>query len=178
MPATNLTELFDFEGQFEQAMQAILVANGITAYISEQTVKLPLLNTGIGFDVSPALDVLTDIPKPTNWPADTAPPQEYFRYTGTLEFRVEVPRDENGASVTGVNTMMSQVRATIRAAMMRCCAPFTATNLPYYEIGDIKPNGTTSGRASNGVRNVDFCSLRFVVTFEIRPTAWPAWVEE
>lgn len=177
MPATNLRELFDFEGQFERAMQAVLAANGVTAYMESQTVKLPLLNTGIGFDVSPALDVLTDIPAPTNWPANTPPPQEYFRYTGALEFRVEVPRDAAGNTLPGVSSMMSQIRSTIRAAMMRCCSPFTAANLPWYEIGDIKPNGTTSGRATNGVRNIDFCSVRFVVTFEIRPTAWPAWIE-
>lgn len=177
MPALNLRELFDFEGQFETAMQDVLATNGIAAYISEQAVKLPLISTGIGFDVSPALDVLTDIPKPTNWPADMPPPQEYFRYTGAIEFRVEVPRDDAGNSLPGTASMMSQIRSTLRAAMMRSCAPFTAANLPWYEIGDIKPNGTTSGRASNGVRNIDFCSVRFFVTFEIRPTAWPAWIE-
>lgn len=177
MPAQTLEQLFDFEGQFEEAIQTILVASGIAAYISEQAVRLPLLNTGIGFDPGPALDVLTDIPKPTNWPAGDPPPQEYFRYPGSLEFRVEVARDANGATVAGVDTMLRQVRARIRATMMRTCVPFTAVNLPFYEIGDIRPNGTTSGRATNGVRNVDFTSVRFAITFAIRPTAWPAWIE-
>lgn len=176
MPASNLRELLDFEGQFETAMQAVLATNGITAYLSQQAVKLPLLNTGIGFDVSPALDVLTDIPAPSNWPADTAPPQDYFRYTGAIEFRVEVPRDAAGNSLPGTATMMSQIRSTLRAVMMRSCYPFTAVNLPWYEIGDIRPNGTNSGRATNGARNVDFCSVRFTVTFAIKPDAWPAWV--
>lgn len=175
MPATNLTELLDFEAQFESAAQAILVSAGIDAYISEQAEKLPLLNTGIGFDAGPALDQLTFLPKPTNWPADREPPQEYFRYTGNLEFRVEVPRDAHAANVVGVVTMLGQVRGKIRSAMLLCVAPFNATNLPYYRVSDIRPNGSTTGW--EGVRNIDFCSLRFALTWQINPTAWPVWIE-
>lgn len=175
MAAPNLTALFDFEGQFEDAAQAILVATGIAAYISQQAAKMPLLNTGIGFDVNPAIDELTQIPAPNNWPVGQAAPQEYFRYTGNMEFRVEVPRDNDNASVTGVDTLMQQIRGQIRAAMMRCCMPFTATNLPYYRVSDIRPNGTTTGYEAQ--RNIDFCSVRFVITWAIQPTAWPAWVE-
>lgn len=175
MPATNLPELFDFEGQFETATQAILVATGIAAYISQQAEKMPELNTGIALDVNPAIDELTQIPSPSNWPAGQAAPQEYFRYTASLELRIEVARDQNGASVAGLDTMLSQVRGQIRAAMMRCVMPFTDANLPYYRVSDIKPNGTTTG--FEAVRNTDFCSLRFVITFAIQPTAWPAWVE-
>lgn len=175
MPAANLTELFDFEGQFESATQAILVATGIAAYISQQAEKMPLLSTGIGLDVNPAIDELEQIPAPSNWTAGQAAPQEYFRYTGNLELRVEVPRDQNGASVAGVDTLMSQIRGQVRAAMMRSCMPFTQVNLPLYRVSDIKPNGTSTGYEA--ARNVDFCSLRFVITWAIQPTAWPAWVE-
>lgn len=175
MAAPNLTTLFDFEGQFEQAAQAILTASGIAAYISQEALKLPGLYTGVGFDVNPALDVLEQIPKPNNWPVGQAAPQEYFRYTGNLDFIAEVRRDNQGASVTGVDTMMSQLRGQLRAAFMRCVMPFTNTNLPYYRVTDIRPNGTTTG--FNQIENVDFCSVRFVVTFQIQPEAWPAWVE-
>ncbi len=175
MPATNLPELFDFEGQFETATQAILVASGIATYISQQAVKLPLISTALGLDVNPAIDELTQIPAPTNWPAGQPPPQEYFRYTGNLEIRVEVPRDQNGASMPGVDTLLSQIRGQVRAAMMRSCAPYTDANLPLYRVSDIKPNGTSTGYES--VRNIDFCSLRFVLTWAIQPGAWPAWVE-
>lgn len=175
MPATNLTELFDFEGQFERAAQAALAAAGVTAYISEAQAQLPLLNVGLSFDVSPALDQLTQLTPPTNWPVGTPPPTEFFRYTATLEFRAEVPRDANGATVPGVDTMLAQFRGKIRSAFMRCVAPFNSTNLPFYEIGEIRPNGAVTGW--EGVRNIDFCSLRFAVTFAIRPDAWPAWIE-
>lgn len=175
MAAPNLETLFDFEGQFEQAAQAVLDANGVTAFISQQAEKLPQINTGIGLDINPALDELEQIPAPNNWPVGQPPPQEYFRYTGNLEFRVEVPRDDNASAVSGVDTMMSELRGKVRAAMMRCCMPFNDSNLPYYRVSDIRPNGTTTGWEQ--VRNVDFCSLRFVITFAIQPSAWPAWVE-
>lgn len=175
MPAPNLTTLFDFEGQFETAAQAILIASGIAAYISQEAEKLPLLETGIAFDVGPAIDEPTFIPKPNNWPANTAGPQEYFRYNGALTLEVNVARDQNGATVTGVATMLSQVRAMIRAAFMRTVAPFTNSNLPYYRVTDIRPAGCTT--AWRRETNVDFISLRFAITWEIQPTAWLAWIE-
>jgi hypothetical protein len=175
MPAANLTELLDFEGQFLNAAQAILVASGIAAYIDQQAVKLPLLSTGIGMDVNPAIDELTQIPAPSNWPNGQAAPQEYFRYTGNLEFRVEVPRDASAATITGLDALLSQIRGQIRAAMMRCVMPFTQTNLPYYRVSDIRPNGTATGYEAQ--RNIDFCSVRFVITWAIQPEAWPAWIE-
>lgn len=178
MAAPDLQTLFDFEGQFEDAAQAILVASGIAGYISQQAAKIPIINTGLGFDVNPAIDELTQIPSPNNWPAGQAAPQEYFRYTGNLEFRVEVPRDQETitpASAGSVDTLMRSVRGKLRATMMRCVMPFTDANLPYYRVSDIRPNGTTTGYEA--VRNIDFCSVRFVVTFAIQPGAWPAWVE-
>lgn len=174
MPAPNIETLLDFEGQFEIATQAIMTANGITSYISEQTEQLPLLNTGIDCNIEPALDTLLQIPAPSNWPANREPPMEYSRYVATLELRVEVPRDANAATVPGVDTLMAQIRAKVRAAMLLTVRPFTDTNLPYYVVSDIRPNGTTTG--FEGVRNVDFVALRFRITFQIRPSAWPAWV--
>ncbi len=182
MSAPNLPALLDFEGQFEAAAQAILTANGITAYISQQESKELLISTGIGFDTGPALDekVLLDpaggYPAlPSNWTAGQPPPQEYFRYTGSLEYRIEVPRDQEGASLPGVANLMGELRGKIRAAMMLCCAPFNATNLPYLRVSDIRPNGTTTGWERE--RNIDYLSLRFTITFAIVPGAWPAWIE-
>ena len=175
MPAANITELLDFEGQFERAAQAVLAANGITAYISQAKAKMPLVSTGLTFDVSPALDQLTFIPKPTNWPAGLPGPQDYFRYPAQMEFRIEIPRDKNTATNVEVDTLLAQFRGTTRAAFMRVMNPFTPALLPFYEVGDIRPNGAVTGW--EGVRNIDFCALRFAFTFAIRPDAWPAWVE-
>lgn len=174
MPAANLETLLDFEGHFESAAQAIMVASGIAAYISENATQLPLTNTGIDANVEPALDTLLQIPAPSNWPANREPPMEYSRYQLGLEFRVEVQRDNNAATVPGVDTLLAQVRAKIRANMLLTVRPFNPTNLPYYVVSDIRPLGTTTGYES--VRNIDFVSLRFRITFQIRPDAWPAWV--
>lgn len=176
-PATNLEELFNFEGNFENIAQDVLDAAGVTAYLTSARTNIPLLSTGIAADLNPALDLLTEIPKPTNWPADTAAPQEYFRYTLRLNLRVEVPRDDNTPTSSGVWTMLEQVRSKIRAAFMRSCMPFNPTNCPLYRVSDIKPNGTTTGTEGQGRKNLDFTDLGFVVTFSIVPDAWPAWVE-
>ncbi len=172
--APNLPTLFDFEGQFEDAAQAILVASGIAAYISQEALKMPLLSTGIAFDVGPALDELNQLPKPSNWPADTAAPQDYFRYTGSIEFSVSVPRDDDDASLPGVQTLMRQIRGQIRAAMMRVVFPFNDTNLPYLRVTDIRPAGAST--STQQPRNVDVCSMRFEVSFLIQDGAWPDWV--
>ena len=183
MAAQDLTELFDFETAFETAAQTILTDAGIVAYISQQNVTKALISTGIGFDLGPAIDELASLDPAAgypalqpSWPANQAPPQEYFRYTAGLEFSVEVPRDQNQitpAPADGVDQLLAQIRAKIRTAMMRVMFPFNDTNLPLYRVTDIRPNGTTTG--FEAVRNIDFVSLRFSLTFQIKPSAWPAW---
>ncbi len=175
--AQDFTELFDFESAFETAAQTILENAGITAYISQQNVTKALIGTGISMDIGAALDELTQLAKPANWPSGQQPPQEYFRYTGSIVFTVEVPRDQNAISPVPtppeVSKVLAQVRAKIRTAMMRVLMPFDDTNLPLYRVTDIRPNGTSTG--FEAVRNIDYTSLRFDVSFLIQPTAWPAW---
>lgn len=175
MAAPDLPTLFDFEGQFETAAQSVLSSQAITSFISQEVTsgRLPLINTGIGLDVGPALDVLTQLPPPATWPADQAPPQEYFRFPGNLEFRIEVPRDMSAIMNPNVPTLFRQIRGKLRAAMMRSCAPFTAANLPWYVVTDIKPGGASTGWELQ--RNLDYCSLRWAVWWSIRPDAWPVW---
>jgi hypothetical protein len=176
MPAaTNLEELLDFEGQFERAAQAILVAVGISAYIDQQKLKLPLLNAGVMFDVGPATEALQQIPKPASWPAGLAAPQEFFQYDGQLEFRVECGRDVNSTITPDVDTALSAARAKIRANFMLSVNPFNSTVLPFYRVSTIRPMGTSSG--FEPVRNVDFTSLRFALRWVIDPACYPAWIE-
>ncbi len=174
--ATDFTELFDFETAFEKAAQSILTSAGVVSYISQQNVTRAIINTGIAVDIGPAIDELKQLTSPVGWPTDQAPPQEYFRYNLGLEFSVEVPRDQNAISpppADGVDKLLAQIRAKIRTAMMRVLMPFDDTNLPLYRVTDIRPNGTTTG--FEAVRNIDFVSLRFAITFGIQPTAWPDW---
>ena len=173
MPAApNLIVLFDFEGQFEAASVPVLAASGITGYISQQAVKLPLPYTGIAADAGPAKDQLTFLPSPPGWTGES-PPQDYYVYPLNLSLLCEVPRDANGAVDPNVPTFLAELRARIRAAFMRILMPFDDTNLPYYRVTDIRPNGAQVGYDAK--RNVDFVDVRFLITFEIKPDSWPAW---
>jgi hypothetical protein len=177
MAAPNWETLYDFEGQFEAAANGILAAVLINAYVSGQDEQMPLLKTAIPFDVGPALEnKVAPLAKPAGWPADQDFPREYFIYSATLEYRVEVPRDDRQPTVAGVSSMLSQIRGKLREVMMRCVRPFNESNLPYYKVIRIRPNGASTGVNSTG--NADVVFLRYDLSFEIRPSAWPAWVVE
>lgn len=185
MPAPNLTTLFDFEGQFEEAAQAVLHAVLVSAYVTGQDEQVPEINTAIAFDLGPAVaEKFVQLTKPASWPAGIDPrtgrpfanPQEYFMYSATLEFRVEVPRDDREPTTPGVRSMLSQIRGALRAEMMQCVRPFNNVNLPYYQVNRIRPEGTSTG-PGGGNKNTDVTILRFTIGFEILKGAWPAWVE-
>lgn len=169
MAAPSLATLFDFEGQFEDAAQAVLLSEGIVAFVSESKKQLPLINTGVDFQVGPAIDNPTFLPLASG---QTQPvEQEYFRYTGVLECQAEVARDTARSPTADVSTFLAQVRGMIRGAFMRSQWPFQDSNLPYYRVSDIQPAGSVTG--FNQARNTDMASLRFTITFAIQPTAWP-----
>lgn len=177
MPAPNLTTLFDFEGQFEKAADEILANVLIDAYQTGGDQQLPLVNTGVFFDLGPAVEgKFAQLSPPSTWPTGEAGPQEYFIYTASLEFRVEVPRDDRAPTTTGVDTMLSQIRGKLREEMMQCVHPFNDTNLPYYKVARIRPDGSSSGE-SGPPRNADRAFIRYAINFEIKKNAWPAWVE-
>lgn len=174
MAATDLPTLLDFEGQFEDAAQAMLAASSITAYISQQAVKKVLINTGLAFDTGAAVNELTQLALPPGWPVGQQPPQEYFRFTGNLTVQIEVPRDQNAPTpAPDVGTILRTMRGQLRALMLRVNMPFTDTNLPLLRVTDIRPGGATTGFES--ARNIDFCTLSFAISFLIKPDSWPAY---
>lgn len=168
--APNFATLFDFEGKFEAAAQTVLETAGINAFISRQTDKLPLISTGVVFSVGSAIDELTFLPLDVG---QTPPPsQEYFRYVGNLQLRLEVERDTQKPPVSaGVSSFFAEARGLIRRAFMRSQWPFQDSNLLYYRVSNIRPNGGTEGFDSQ--RNVDSLILQFEVTFAIMQDAWP-----
>lgn len=176
LPAASIEELLNFEGNFEEAGQTILAAAGVTAFISQQQVQLFKgrdIYTGIGLDLGPATDELQQIPRPSNWPANTPPPAEHFRYDATFAFRVSVKRDKNQSPDPNVDTLFAVVRSKIRNAMMLSCAPFNQTNLPFYAVSSLRPAGASWG--FEVARNIDFTDLRWAMRFAINRAAWPAW---
>jgi hypothetical protein len=178
MPAAapNLTALFDFEGQFEKAAQEILADVLIDVYKTGDDQQVPVTNATIAFDVGPATEgKFAQLTAPASYPVGAPPPQEYFIYSASLEYRVEVPRDDREPTIAGVESMLAQIRGKLREVMMQSVRPFNETNLPYYKVSRIRPDGASSGEGAN---NTDRAFLRFALLFEIRKTAWPAWVEE
>ncbi len=168
--ASNFAELFDFEGHFEAAAQSVLADVGLAAFISRQTDKLPLINTGVLFSVGPAIDELTFLPLGIS----QMPPrsQEYFRYVGDLQIRLEIERDTaKPPDLAGVSSFFAQARSLIRHAFMRSQWPFRDSNLLFYRVSNIRPNGVTEGL--DVVRNVDSLIMRFEITFAIMQDAWP-----
>lgn len=169
--AANFAELFDFEGHFESAAQSILEEAGITSFIERQTEKMPLINTGVAFSVGPAIDQLTFLPLDGDQ-SGPPPSQEYFRYTGSLELALQIPRDtQKPPNAAGVESFFAEARSMIRTAFRRSQWPFNDTNLEFYRVSNIRPNGTTSGFDQD--RNCDSLVLRFEITFAIMQDAWP-----
>jgi hypothetical protein len=177
MPAPSIDALLNFEEQFEGAGQTVLATCGVTSFISQEAVQLFAnrdIYTGVGLDLGPAIDELAQLPKPEGWPVGQPPPTDYFRYDANFSFRISVKRDQNQSPDPNVDTLFAFVRARIRRAMMMSCGPFNSTNLPWYEVSNIRPNGASWGFES--ARNIDFTDLRFALRFAILDTAWPpAW---
>ncbi len=168
--APSLTILYDFEGQFTAAAQAVLEATEIVAFITQSKKQLPLINTGVDFQLGEALDQLFFLPLATGQTQPTE--QEYMRYTGILELTVEVNRDTARSPAEGVANFLAAIRGKVRGAFMRSQWPFQDSNLPYYRVSDIRPAGSVTG--FDQTRNSDTSTLRFAVTFAIQPTAWPS----
>jgi hypothetical protein len=176
MPAPNLPTLFDFEGQFENAALELLTAVVINAYASGGDQQTAVENCGIQFTLGPAVEgKFAQLPKPASWPVGEPAPQEYFIYDATLEFRAEVPRDDPAPTIEGVSSKLGEIRGKLREEMMQCVRPFTETNLPYYKVSRIRPAGSSYGE--NQQRNTDVAFIRYTLRLEIRPDAWPTWVE-
>ncbi len=170
MAAPSLAALLDFESAFETAAKTLLATSGINAFISQQAEKLPLINTGISFDLGAAYDELTILPQGGRSARDQ---QDFFRYTASLEFMVSVNRDTNrDPTQAGADSFLGQIRGLIRGAMMQSQWPFRDSNLPYYRVSQIRPNGTSTGYEQE--RNVDLVTLRFQIDFAIQPAAWPS----
>lgn len=170
MAAASLAALLDFESAFEAAAQAILTSSGINAYVSQQAQKLPPISTRLSFDTGPAYDELTLLPQGGQ---ASQQEQDFFRYTGVLNIEISVSRDQApDPNQSGALNFLGQLRGLVRATFMQSQWPFQDSNLPYYRVSQIRPDGTSTGFEQK--RNVDLVTMRFAVDFSIQPTAWPS----
>jgi hypothetical protein len=168
MPATDELQLFNFEYNFERAVESILDAGGYSArtFIQGSRATLPESRIEITFASGQAINQAL-------YPLD--PSQEvYDFFDGRLSLRIVTVRDaETGPSLTpGVGPMHEEWAAAVRMLLQERREPFTATNLPYYAVKTIRQIGTQRDLDPRWME--DFTRIDFLIQFGIRSQAWPA----
>ena len=106
------------------------------------------------------------------WPADAT---EYIRGTGQLAIRYRLPKTANTPSASlGVYRAIDEISAQIRSAFAMHNQHFTAGRLPYHAITDILRQAPSRGVDTANDRECQVIVERFLLTYEILPTSWPA----
>ena len=165
MPATSELQLFNFERNFEVAVESILEGAGyLNAFIEQSNATLPESRIEISFACGEAMNQAL-------YPLD--PSQEvYDFFSGQLALRVVTVRpDDKPSLIPGVGKLHEEWSAAVRMLLQERREPFTTTNLPYYAVKTIRPQ--TTGRDFDPRWMEDFTRLNFAIEFGIRSDAWP-----
>ena len=161
MPAPDLHTLHDYETNFENALKDFLPTDtGLTvtdlfASLDQDSFVLPRLE--VMFEAGEAIDP----PVKVNLTDD---PTEYGKFRGTLTVRIL-----SDASISGTNTEHRELRGKVRASLMIRASNFTNTNLPYYEVNYLRPNGTNYEVDGNIMMTI----LSYDVMFSFKSDAYP-----
>jgi hypothetical protein len=167
MPATDIKQLFNFENNFERAVESILTAGGIdsaSTFIQGANETLPESRIEITFAAGEA----------TNQAAlQTTGEMVYDFFSARLTLRIVTVRpDAQPSIIPGVMSLHEAWCATVRSLLQERVVPFTLTNLPYYGVQTIRPIATQRDLDPRWLE--DFTRLDFLVEFGIRSDAWPA----
>lgn len=168
MPAaTSELQIYNFEYNFERAVESILESAGyLNAFIQGANATLPPSRSEITFASGQAINEAL-------YPLD--PDQEiYDFFDGRLSLRIVTERTaEAGPSmVPGVGPMHEEWAAAVRMLLQERRNPFTEANLPYYAVKTIRQQGTQRDLDPRWLE--DFTRIDFLVQFGIRSQAWPA----
>lgn len=171
MLAPNLETLHNFEEIFEAATASALAAANVTAIQARSRAEVAVFDVACSFDIGGANETSKRI---TGIDVNGRNVWEYDRYDNcTLEIQVIGNRfTDAGSLVDDISTQLAEVRAKVRVAMRPANNPLNDSNLKYYRVSRIRPNGTQNGQTENKEREVS--TLRFLVDFCIMPDAWPA----
>lgn len=162
MPAPDLKTLLDFETNFETASKSFLATDtGLTATdlfagLDQDTFVLPRLE--VMFEAGEAIDP----PVRVNLTDD---PTEYGKFRGTLTVRILTD-----GSISGTNTEHRELRGKVRASLMIRASNFTSTNLPYYEVNYLRPNGANYEVDGDIMMTI----LSYDVAFSFKSDAYPS----
>lgn len=166
MAATSEIQLFNFEYNFERAVESILEGAGyLSTYIQGASATLPESRIEVTFATGAALNEAI-------YPLD--PAQEiYDFFDGRLSLRIVTVRPMDRPSlIPGVGKLHEEWAAGVRVQMQERLSPFTSANLPYYAVKTIRPQSCQRDFDPRWVE--DFTRLDFLVQFGIRSDAWPA----
>lgn len=167
MAATSEIQLFNFEYNFERAVESILEGGGyLNTFIQGANATLPPSRIEVTFASGAAINQ-------SLYPLD--PSQEvYDFFEGRLSVRIVTERTaEAGPSlVPGVGPMHEEWAAAVRMLLQERRDPFTTTNLPYYAVKTIRQVGTQRDLDARWME--DYTRIEFAIEFGIRSQAWPA----
>ena len=161
MPAPDLKTLLDFETNFETATKSFLATDtGLTATdlfasLDQDTFVLPRLE--VMFEAGEAID-------PPVIASSTYNPTEYGKFRGTLTVRILT----DGA-IGGTNTTHRELRGKVRTSLRIRASNFTDTNLPYYEVNYLRPNGANYEVDGDIMMTI----LSYDVAFSFKSDAYP-----
>ncbi|MBC7367569.1 MAG: hypothetical protein H7343_12310 [Undibacterium sp.] len=180
MPTYTLTptqlaayaKLFDYRTQFVQAARQILSAGGIAAAMpGDGDQQIPRTYNSLDFAVGGA-DASRKIPVALGGGRY----REYGRFTGTLTLMVCVPIEEVQAAGDQLTVEhlreLDRITSTARVLFMEHLEPFSATLLPNLDVQALVP--IEPDERPEEAREVNTARLRWRLTFELRPNAWPS----
>jgi hypothetical protein len=165
MPAENLIELYNFEGNVEAAFKSWLADNQVELY---QTIEFDILpDDYIGAKLE--LGSVTGHYNPA--PGGAATP-EYDQYTCSLEITIRTARfDESGDVTSPLRSRHQALTAAMRTWLSISQAKGSALEgyLNYYAFEFLRPAGTAHSQESE----FDETTLSFDGQISVLPSAFP-----
>lgn len=165
MAADSVTELLDYEFNFEDAAKTFFEASAPSGYqvvhsLSETNLQTPRyeIRLEVG-DAEHPIDTRRGGANPSN--------QDFVRWSATFYCRVIT--DNAVGQSEGVQGH-TKARAIARKIMLSSEGNWNGTDLPYYRLLEIRP------MACIYLTEMDFnvTEMTWDIKFEIKPDAWPS----
>ena len=159
MAATSLNDLNNYEYHWETAAVTFLnsdIGISVVRTVTEDSLILPRIE--IQFMVEDAFEPYA----PRNG-GSSSTTQDYRAFNSNLQVRVITD------NATGGTSSHATYRSGVRTSLMRSGTNWNSTNLPYYDLKEIRPSGTEYD--ADGDLNVT--QMNYSLVWEIRNDAWP-----
>jgi hypothetical protein len=165
MPADNLVQLFDFEGNLERGFRDWLDSKQLEVNIGGSPVVLDEDYIGVSIDIGATTEHTAEI---------ATGEIEYDQYAFSVDIEIRTRRSTDTPSSTeGVEQRHREIVALVRTwlapSQVRKSATF-ADYFPYNEIQFMNPSGT---EYDSSVIDYDNTTLSYDGQFSILPSAWP-----